>query len=195
MSTTQTTLFRIPLARSLTAARYQQRLCTQAAAELDTAGWHVISYVFRFTAAQEEEHAAILTGLLGDMSYPPEADTPLPELDAPAAWLSAAIDHESACCGNLLPEAARAAMEAGQPRIAATLEQIAENDRRHTRRFLQYLHALEDGTLLRSDTPTSWFCLPCGCLHHGCEAPAACEACGANRGHFIRSSFHPFALA
>ena len=192
MSTTPATLFNTFLTQALTAAQQQQRLCLQAAAGLDASDWHVIAHAFRFTAAQEGEHAAILTGLLTDA--PPAAEAPLPDAATPAAWLSAAIDGESACAADILPGAVCAAMEAGQPRIAAALQRIAENDRRHARRFRQYLHALEDGSLLRSDAPTSWFCLPCGCLHHGACAPEACDNCGASRGHFIRSSFHPFAL-
>lgn len=192
MSTSRTTIFVTALTQALTAAQRQQRLCRQAADTLDAADLHVIAHAFRFTAAQEAEHAAILRSLLKDAPLPPQEDVILP--DEADAMLRTAIDGESACFGVLLPEAARAAAQADQSRIAAALLRIAENDRRHDRRFRQYLHALRDGTLLHSDAPTSWFCLPCGCLHHGCDAPAACDSCGATRSHFIRSSFHPFAL-
>lgn len=193
MSTTQTTLFATNLTRALQAILQQQHLYQQAAAALDAADLHVIAHVFRFTAAQEGEHAAILTGLLGNRP-PQSSNDSLPEDAAPALWLSAAIAGESACAGELLPEAARSAAQAGQGRIADTLQRIAENDRRHALRFRQYLQALEDGSLLHSAAPTSWFCLACGGLHHGCDAPAHCEGCSAVRSHFIRSSFHPFIL-
>lgn len=194
MSTTQTTIFATNLACALQATAHQQLLCMQASDALEAAGLQVIAHVFRFTASQEGEHAAILTGLLAGHPIPASESVPLQAADSPAAWLSAAIGGESTCAGTLLPEAARAAAQAGQPRIAATLHRITENDRRHARRFRQYLQALEDGSLLHSNTPTSWFCLTCGGLHHGCDAPVRCESCGAGRGSFIRSSFHPFAM-
>lgn len=193
MSTTQTTLFATNLAPVLQAMLQQQRLCQQAANVLDAADLHVIAHVFRFTAAQESEHAAILTGLLG--TRPPQhTDAPTPGVTSPALWLSAAIESESTCAGELLPEAARSAAQVGLGRTADALLRIAENDRRHALRFRQCLLALEDGSLLHSAAPTSWFCLACGGLHHGCDAPAHCESCGALRGHFIRSSFHPFTV-
>lgn len=191
MSTTQTTIFPA-LTRAMAAVENQRRLCRHAADALDAAGLYVIAHAFRFTAAQEQEHAAILTALLPDAPPLPEDHRPLPE--QPAQWLRAAIGSEASCYSTLLPEAARAAAEAGQPRVAAALLRLADTDRRHEQRFRQYLTALENGSLLRSDSPTSWFCLSCSGLHHGCEAPARCDSCGAGRGHFIRSNFHPFAV-
>ncbi len=174
------------------ATQQQQALCARSARLLEAAGLQVIAHAFRFTARQEQEHAAILGALQGTdaPSAPPAGD----EEETPEALLRAAIRREETCHATLFPAAIQEAEAAGHPRIAVTLRQIAENERGHARRFLRYLHALEEGSLLHSRVPVSWFCLKCGCLHHGCDAPEACEGCGRSRGHFIRSNFTPFAL-
>ena len=162
-----------------------------AAATLENAGRHVIAHAFAFTARQEAEHTAILQGLLGQAAPPPH----LPPADADAAaLLSRALRHEATCAHILYPAAWREAEQAGQLRLSAALHRMARTEELHARRFRQYLSALADGTLTRSEDSTCWLCLACGDLHHGCIAPQTCEGCGRGPGHFIRSDFYPFAV-
>ena len=145
------------------------------------------------SAYEEGEHAAILAQMAdatADAS-PACPDTPFTAQEA----LAAALERESACAQEIFPAAAREAEAARQPRAAAALRRIAENEAQHARRLAQYSAALADGSLFCSAVPVSWVCLGCGGLQHGCHAPASCEGCGASGGHFIRSSFHPFALS
>ena len=149
---------------------HARRLYLHAAMKMEEAALHVIAHAFRFTAAQEKEHADILGGLIrahGGEAIPPEEDTPL-----------------------LLPSAPDGILRA----IAQAFRRLAENERSHAQRFLQYLEAVENDRLFREDRSTSWVCLPCGQLHNGCEPPESCSGCGRNRGHFIRSSFFPFVV-
>ena len=141
------------------------------------------------TARQEAEHTSILRALKGNDA----PATPSPDLPrSPEAILQSAITHEEAS-RDRLQCAARKAQESGFPRAAQTLQRIAETEEAHARRFRRCLQHLQDRTLLEGPRATSWFCLKCGGLHHGCGAPEACEACGSSRGHFIRSDFTPFA--
>lgn len=173
-----------------------RRQYTAAADRLEQAGLHVIAHAFRFTAAQEGEHAAIFHGLLrisgGERIDAAEADVPLPE--EPYRILLAVSQGEQAESETLYPAYARIAEAEGHPRIATAFRRISETERLHARRFTQYADALQSGTLFRSPHRVGWLCLPCGHLHYGLEAPDLCDTCGRTRGHFIRSDFHPFTV-
>ena len=174
-------------------ARRRYLLCAE---RLEKTGLHVAAHAFRFTAAQEKEHAAIFHGLLcvsGGERIEPAAD--LPPLPAtPAGLLESAVQEETEACRAHYPAFARDAQEEGYPRIAAALMRIADTEALHARRFAQYLSALQDGSLFRSPVPTFWLCLPCGHLHFGADAPERCDTCARSQGHFIRSDFHPFTV-
>lgn len=191
MSTTQTTMSHPALITALEAAATARLWHLEAARRLEAADLHVIAHAFRFTAAQEAEHAAMLRLFTG-AALPDVAAPALP--GEPNDLLHTALTRETACAESVFPEAAREAEAAGLPRIAVALQRMAETEAAHARRFGQYLHALEEGDLLGDSKPLTWLCLPCGSLHHGCAAPDRCDNCGASRGHFIRSSLHPFAV-
>lgn len=178
----------VPLSAALQGLLQQQRYCLQAAGSLEAADAHVLAHALRFTARQETEQAACLRGLLGEDCRPPSLP-PLPP--SPEGILREAIAHEEASC-TLLHAAARHARDTGHPRDAATLLRLAGTEASHARRFRQCLARVQDGSLLHSPRSVSWFCLACGDLHHGCDAPQSCEGCGKSRGHFIRSDFSPF---
>lgn len=168
-----------------------------AAGRCEHAGLHVAAHAFRFTAAQEKEHADIYHGLLiafGGESIAAQEDVPVPLPEGLLEILQAVAQSESDECDKLYPAYARLADAEGYPRIATTFRRIAETERLHARRFSQYAAALREGTLFRSDRRTGWLCLPCGHLHYGCEAPGHCSTCGRDRGHFIRSDFFPFTV-
>ncbi len=169
-----------------------------AAERCDQAGLHVAAHAFRFTAAQEKEHAAIFHGLLVAFSGPSiQADTAheiaLP--DTPLEILRAVTQNEDDESSKLYPAYAHMAEQEGYPRIATAFSRIAETERLHARRFQQYASALEADALFRSSSRVGWLCLPCGHLHYGTEAPNLCSTCGRSRGHFIRSDFHPFTVS
>lgn len=170
------------------------RLYLTAALAMEDAGLHVIAHALRFTAAQEQEHEAVFRGLLtvsgSPIPSPAEATPPLPA--APEELLARIIQSESDEAEKLYPHNARIAEEDGYPRIAAAFRRIGETEALHARRFRQYAKALAEGTLFRDDSRVSWFCLGCGQLHTGCEAPSNCTSCSRDRGHFIRSNHHPF---
>lgn len=174
---------------------HARRLYLQAAQRMEEEHLHVIAHAFRFTAAQEKEHADIFRGLIaahGGGCVPMAEDAPLLLPHDPLDILKAVTQNEHDEWDALYPFHARTAMEEGYPRIAAAFRRIAETEQSHALRFLQYAKALADGTLFQDTRRISWLCLPCGQLHVGFEPPENCSACGRNRGHFIRSSYFPF---
>lgn len=168
-----------------------------AADRCEQAGLHVAAYAFRFTAAQEKEHADIYHGLLIAFGGQPLPTADMPDVPLPASPLDilrTVAQGENDESDKLYPAYARIADEEGYPRIAMAFRRIAETERLHARRFQQYATALQEGTLFTGSCRTGWLCLPCGHLHYGCDAPDRCDTCGRDRGHFIRSDFHPFTV-
>ena len=165
-----------------------------AARTLEDASLPVIAHAFRFTAAQEKEHADILQGLIavhGGEIVPPCPEAPdLPE--APLSLLHDAARTEENRCHSQLPSCIRAAQAEAYPRIAQACLRIAETEQAHARRFTRYLEALRSGQLFQAESRVSWFCIACRQLHTGCEPPEACPGCSGHRGHFIRTTGFPF---
>ena len=204
MSTIQTAAPVIPFRESRTCRSLQEALREKlharqsyldAAQALENNGLFVVAHAFRFTAAQENEHAAILQGLLlthGRDILSQEENASLPR--DPLEMLRAAAAAEHAVWDERCPLYVQSAEQEGYLRIAAALRRIAETDQLHARRFVQYMEVFASGSLLKETQPVSWVCLRCGQLHTGCEPPALCPGCSGGQGHFIRTSFHPFSV-
>ena len=188
-----------PVCRCLLEAMGEKRrLCRfyqEAARRLEAEGLLVIAHAFRFTAAQEEEHAAVLECLLTARggTLPPAGDEQAPP-SSPIELLRAAAAAEHNAWDERYPHYIRTARAEGCLRAAGALERIAETDHLHAMRFVQYMTALADGSLLQDPQRISWVCLACGQLHTGCEPPASCSGCSGGPGHFIRTSFYPFSV-
>lgn len=176
---------------------HARRLYLQAAHTMEENHLYVIAHAFRFTAAQEKEHADIFRGLIaahGGSFVPMTEETPLLLPRKPLEILQAVAHAEHDEWDHLYPHNAQIASEEGYPRIAAAFRRIAETEQSHAQRFLQYGKALAEGRLFRAKHSVSWLCLPCGQLHTGKEAPELCSSCGRDRGHFIRSNYYPFVI-
>ena len=175
---------------------HAERHFLRCAEAMEDASLQVIAHAFRFTAAQDKEHAAVLSGLMASLgSCIPTAEESSSNISRdPAELLRAAALHKHGTWDVLYPQYARTALEEGYPRIAQTFERIAETEQLHARRFVQYMEALHDGTLFCSEERCSWVCLHCGHLHTGFEPPESCPGCSCEQGHFIRSSHYPFCV-
>lgn len=186
------------LVSALERVTLHRHLYLTAAQRCEDAGLHVVAHAFRFTAAQEKEHADIFRGLLrtfgGEQPAVTDAEEAPPH-DAPLTLLHTAAQSEARSCGEFDPGYADIAVAEHYPRIATAFRRIAGTEQLHARRFSQYAQALQDGSLFSSSRRVGWLCLPCGHLHYGSDAPEHCGSCGRSRGHFIRSDFHPFTVA
>ncbi len=206
MSTVQTAVDMNPLMQSQTdhslcsaclGAMHARRLYLACARRMEEASLYVIAHAFRFTAAQEKEHADIFRGFIaayGGSAVPLTEDAPLLLPGEPMDILRAAAQAESEAGEELYPHSAQIALEEGYPRIAEAFRRIAETERLHAQRFRQYEQALAEGSLFRDSAQISWVCLLCGQFQTGQGAPQRCSGCGRDQGHFIRSSFHPFSV-
>ena len=98
-----------------------QRTYLDCACRLEEQSLHVIAHAFRFTAAQEKEHAAVLNGLLAlhREAVPGDDAPPLPLPPEPAGMLIAAAKYEHEGWDSFYPQCADTAREDGYPRIAA----------------------------------------------------------------------------
>ncbi len=162
----------------------------------DTADLPVLAHAFRFTAAQEKEHAEVFLGLLSTITgeVPCEPEPPLTPLQQAPETLLAALSREERKAAETFRACADHADGAGRPRIAGAFRRIAENEDRHALRFEQYLGALREGTLFCERTPVSWVCLACGELHAGTQPPEGCAGCGGAGSGYLRSDGFPFAV-
>lgn len=185
------------LASALCGEEQARRQYLLAAEQCEAQQLYVAAHAFRFTAAQEKEHAAIFRGMLHTLGGRPEPEVPPapPALPAGAQeMLDAAGQNEQSEGGRLYPAYADMAEADGLPRIATAFRRIAETEILHEKRFRQYADALRDGSLFADNVRRGWLCLRCGHLHYGLRAPDRCSTCERDRGHFIRSDFYPFTL-
>lgn len=156
---------------------------------------YVISEVFRFTAAQEEQHAKIFYELLKESAgqnvditagYPADVYNEIQKL------LDSAVHNENEEFADAYPNFARIAQEEGFVKAASKFSLIAEIENSHKQRFEHYAKLMREEKLFRSDKSERWLCLNCGHIHEGTEAPLVCPVCGARQGYFIREAEAPF---
>lgn len=156
---------------------------------------YVISEVFKFTAAQEEQHAKIFFDLLQETAgknieisggYPADVYTDIQKL------LDSAVHNENEEFGIVYPEFAKIAKEEGYVKAASKFSLIAEIENSHKARFEHYSNLMREGRLFKSDKQERWLCLNCGHIHESSEAPLVCPVCGKRQGYFIREAEAPF---
>ena len=114
------------------AEMHTHRLYTAFSQQMDEDGLHVVAHAFRYTAAQEKEHADILRGLLsasGESAVPCPEDAPLLLPRDTQELLRAVIQVETNEGKHLYPGIAQTAQEEGYPRVAEACRHIAETER------------------------------------------------------------------
>ena len=173
-------------------ARNRYTFAKQAALEKNL---YVISEVFRFTAAQEEQHAKIFYELLKDSAgknIEITAGYPADVYDDIQKLLDSSVHNESEEFESVYPAFARIAQEEGFAKAAAKLKLIAQIESFHMKRFEYYSGLMREDRLFRSEKDERWLCLNCGHIHEGSEAPLVCPSCGVRQGYFIREAEAPF---
>ena len=168
---------------------------TISASQAKKQGLQVIEAVFRFTADQEKEHAAIfyehLSALGGenihvDGSYPVDLSQDVAKL------LRFAQHNEYEEFDDVYKNFADKAREEGFLNVAASFDMIAKIEQTHGDRFGKFADLLEQGKLFVSDVETAWMCLECGNILYGTNVPEICPVCHHDRGYYIRLELAPY---
>lgn len=158
----------------------------------------MLEFVFRFTARQEQAHAAVFWKHLQAMNgetlavegtYPVEGTNSVQEL------LRSARHNEYEEHGTVYPAFADTAAQEGFPEAAASFRQIAAVERLHGDRFGMLAEQMEQGSLFVSNVKTGWMCLNCGHVQESLEAPRQCPVCSHGQGWFIRLELAPWSCA
>lgn len=152
-------------------------------------GHQFVQQVFEATADNEREHAKIFYKLL-DANNQGETHVFHVDADYPLVYKDTLTSLKAAAAGEreewevVYSKAAEIAEQEGFHDIAVVFQKIAEVEEHHMKRFAELAEKLENGTLYKKETLTSWKCTNCGYVHEGPEAPDTCPACKHPKGYF-----------
>lgn len=158
-------------------------------------GLYAVSEVFLFTANQEKEHAKIFYDLLKPVTGENiniEGGYPVEVFDNMLDILNAAHHDEYSEYETVYREFASVAQKEGFAAAESAFASIAKIEKIHGDRFAELLRMIKEDRLFKSDKETAWFCLNCGHVHFGAEAPGMCPVCKHERGYYIRESIVPY---
>ena len=168
---------------------------TFAAAQAKQQKLPVVEAVFTFTANQEKEHAEIFYNHLSEFAKETihvDGGYPVDITDSVSELLRLAQHNEYEEHDDVYRKFADKAKEEGFFEVAASFEMIAKIEKIHGNRFGAFAELMEKNQLFISDVKTGWFCLNCGHVFEGTEAPAQCPVCSHDRGYFVRVEFAPY---
>lgn len=149
-------------------------------------GYHQIAKVFKETAENELEHAALFFNLLEGGTVTITAGYPAGVVGDTKTNLAEAAAGEREEWSDLYSNFAETARQEGFPKVAAVFTLVAKVEVEHEKRYVRLLERLETGTEFSQEEETDWICTRCGYVHHGKSAPAKCPVCGAPQGEFER---------
>lgn len=155
----------------------------------------VIEAIFTYTANQEKEHAEIFYNHLKELAgetihidggYPVDITEDMGQL------LRMAQHNEYEEHDSVYKSFAEKAKEEGFIAVESSFRLIAEIEKIHGDRFGKFAKLLEENKLFVSDVKTGWFCLNCGYVFEGEQAPESCPVCHHDKGYFIRFELSPY---
>lgn len=153
-------------------------------------GLYALSEMFLFTASQEQAHAKVFYDHLKELSGNTihiDGGYPVEIFDNMIEFLEAAKHNEYSEYESVYADFAKVAEEEKYPAIAASFSNIAKIEKIHGDRFDLFLKYLKEDKLFKDEKKTAWFCINCGHVHYGTQAPEKCPVCQHDRGYFIRA--------
>lgn len=163
---------------------------TFAAAKAHSDKLYFVEYVFNFTAGQEKEHAEIFYNHLlscAGQNIEIDAAYPVDPSETTLSLLRAAHKNEYEEYGDIYQSFGDKAKSEGYLAIAESFYKIAEIEKKHGDRFAALAELIESGKMFVSDVECGWFCLNCGHVSEGKQAPEMCPVCHHDKGYFIRA--------
>ena len=155
----------------------------------------VLARLFEFTANQEKEHAMIFYNHLKECAgetidisgeYPVNISENIIDI------LKMSNQNECHEHDEVYPAFAEVANREGFPDIAQHFSNIAKIEKYHADRFASFADLMEQNKLFTSDQNETWYCLNCGFIYEGTEAPQICPVCSAPQGYYIRLNMTPW---
>ncbi|MEA2112545.1 MAG: rubrerythrin family protein [Patescibacteria group bacterium] len=154
-------------------------------------GYEQIAGVFLETAEQEKTHAKRLFEQIQLLKKKLGLGEELVvEASAPLIYgnteenLKASIAGENHEQTTMYPEFAKVAEEEGLNELATRLLSIAKAEKHHEERYKKLLEQVQNKTIFKKETETTWICRECGYLHKGAEAPTLCPACDHPQAYY-----------
>ncbi len=142
-------------------------------------GYEQIAGFFAETALNEKEHAKLWLRALGGFKEGKTAGDTLENLKM-------AAEGENYEWTEMYKNFAAVAREEGFEEIARQMEEVAEVEFQHEKRYNKLAENIKKGVVFTSEQPTAWHCRNCGYIFEGAEAPEVCPACKHPRAHFER---------
>ena len=136
-------------------------------------GYPQIAAIFEETARNEQEHARLWfeahnAGVIYDT----------------VANLQDAANGENYEWTNMYKEFAETAKEEGFTDIARKFNAVGAIEKRHEERYNELKKALDGGSLMAKEEPTTWICTWCGYTCTTPKAPKMCPVCGSPQTAF-----------
>ncbi len=159
---------------------------------------HVIECIFRFTADQEKEHAAIFMNHLKELdgeTVKVDGTYPVETTESVLQLLKNAQHNEMEEFDPIYKTFGEIAEKEGFPAVAASFRNIAKIEKSHSERFQKFADWMEQNQLFVSDMECGWLCLNCGHIHTGKSAPQICPVCQHEQGYFVRITLAPYTSA
>jgi rubrerythrin len=147
-------------------------------------GYRQIAEAFEQTANHEMAHAKRLFKFMPGGKAEITGSFPSGVIGSTVDNLKAAAGGENYEWTEMYPGFAQTAREEGFDEIADVFESIAVAEKQHERRYLAFAKNIEDGKVFEKGESTKWYCLNCGYVHDGTEAPHVCPACAHPTAHF-----------
>lgn len=147
-------------------------------------GYETVAANFLLTADQEKEHAKRLFQFLEGGEVEITDTFPAGKIGTTVENLKASAGGENHEHVSMYPGFAKTAEEEGFPAVAAVMRFLAVAEKHHEERFLNFLKALEGGTMFKREAAVRWACRNCGYVHEGTEPPGVCPACAHPKAFF-----------
>lgn len=165
---------------------------TFAASQAKKEGLNVIEKVFIFTANQEKEHAKLFYNHLKDLrgqNINIEGGYPIDIYEKSIDLLKCARHNEYEEYESVYKSFGDEAKSEGFNEISALFYKVSEIEKIHGDRFSKLIDFIEQDCLFKSEKTEAWFCLNCGHVHIGKNAPEKCSVCDHGKGYHIRHNW------
>ena len=140
-------------------------------------GLEQIANIFAETAENEKEHAKVFFKHLEGGEVTITAGYPAGSIKDTRSNLEAAAEGEKMEWTSIYADFAKAAKDEGFPEVARSFEQISKVEKFHEARYRKLIANISKSEVFRRGAPVKWYCINCGYVIDGAEAPKECPAC------------------